>query len=125
VAKAKLESDDLKLKFAVATQGSKGLRGRVSDVFGRTRTFTIVEVEDGRIKGAKVINNPAASLEYGVGPIVAEKLAGEKVDVAIAGEFGPGALALLKAKNIRAVKVKVGTNVCQAVDNVIKELMPK
>jgi predicted Fe-Mo cluster-binding NifX family protein len=124
VAKAKLESDDLKLKVAVATQGSKGLRDRVSEVFGRTRTFTIVEVEDGRIKGAKVMNNPAASLEYGAGPIVAEKLAGEKVDVAIAGEFGPGALALLKAKNIHALKAKVGTNVRQAVDNV-KERMPK
>ena len=84
-----------------------------------------MEVEDGQIKGAKVINNPAASLEYGVGPIVAEKLAEKKVDVAIAGEFGPGALALLKAKNIRAVEVKVGTNICRAVDNVIKERVPK
>ncbi len=125
MAKAKLESDDLKLKVAVATQGSKGLRDRVSDVFGRARIFTIVDVEDGRIKGAKVMNNPAASLEYGVGPIVAEKLVEKKVDVAIAGEFGPGALVLLKTKNIRAVKVKVGTNVCRAVENVIKERMPK
>ncbi|KUO43240.1 MAG: hypothetical protein APU95_00010 [Hadesarchaea archaeon YNP_N21] len=67
------------------------------------------------------MNNPAASLEYGAGPIVPKKLAEEKVDVAIAGEFGPGALALLKAKNIRAFKVKAGTNVCRAVDNVIRE----
>ena len=115
----------MKFKVVVATQGSKGLKDKVSNVFGRTRTFTIVEVEDGRIKGTKVMNNPAASLEYGVGPIVAEKLAEKKVDVAIAGEFGPGALTLLKMKNIRAIEVKVGTNVCQAVDNVIKERMPK
>ena len=115
----------MKLKVAVATQGSKGLKDKVSAIFGRAQTFTIVEVEDGQIKGAKVIKNPAASLEYGVGPIVAEKLAEKKVDVAIAGEFGPGALALLKAKNIRAVEVKVGTNVCRAVDNVIKERVPK
>jgi len=113
------------LKVAVATQGSKGLRDRVSAIFGRAPIFTIVEVKDGRIKGAKVMKNPAASLEYGVGPIVAEKLAEKKVDVAIAGEFGPGALALLKAKNIRAVEVKVGTNVCRAVDNVIKERVLK
>ena len=125
MAKAKPESDDLKLNVAVVTQGSKGLRGRVSDVFGRTRTFTIVEVEDGQIKGAKVMNNPAASPEYGVGSVVSQKLAEENVDVVIASEFGPGALALLKAKNIRAVKAKVGTNVCRAVDDVIKERMPK
>ena len=114
----------MKLKVAVATQGSKGLKDKVSEVFGRAKT-SIVEVEDGRIKGAKVMNNPAASLEYGAGPIVSQKLAEEKVNVAIASEFGPGALALLKAKNIRAVKVKAGINARQAVENAIKKLMPE
>ena len=113
----------MKLKFAVVTQGSKGLEDSVSEVFGRARTFTIVEVEDGRIRGARVMDNPAASFDFGVGPVVAEKLIEEKVDAAIAGEFGPGALTLLGAKNIRAVRVKAGTNVRQAVENSIKELM--
>lgn len=115
-----LGSDNLKLRVAVATKGPKGLEDEVSDVFGRAQTFTIVEVEDGVIKDAKVMDNPAASLEYGTGPIVAERLAEKKVDIAVAGQFGPGALALLKAKNIRAVEVKAGTNVCRAVDSVIK-----
>ena len=121
---AGLESDDLK-QVTVATEGSKGLRAEEPGFFRITRTFTIVEVEEGQIKGAKVVNNPAASPEHGAGPIVAEKLAEEKVTVAIAGEFDPKALALLKAKIIRAVTAKVGTNVCRAVDNVIKERMPK
>lgn len=110
----------MKLKVAVATKGSKGLEDEVSDVFGRSQTFVIAETEDGVIKSTEVANNPAASSEYGVGPVVAEKLAGAGVEVVIAGEFGPGALALLKGKNIRSVVVKAGTNVCKAIDSVIK-----
>lgn len=110
----------MKLKVAVATQGSDGLKDSVSDVFGRARTFTIVEIEGGRIKATKVINNPAASLEHGVGPIVTEKLAKEKVDVVIAGEFGPGVSAFLRAKNIRMLKAKAGTNVRRAVEALLK-----
>jgi predicted Fe-Mo cluster-binding NifX family protein len=110
----------LKLKVAVATQGSDGLKDSVSDVFGRARTFTIVEIESGRIKGTKVMNNPATSLEYGVGPIVTEKLAEEKVNIVIAAEFGPGVSAFLKDKNIRTVKAKAGTNVRQAVEALLK-----
>lgn len=110
----------MKLKVAVATQGSDGLKDSVSDVFGRARTFTIVEIEGGRIKAAKVINNPATSLEHGVGPIVTEKLAEEKVDVVIAGEFGPGVSTFLRAKNIRMLKTKAGTNVRRAVEALLK-----
>lgn len=108
------------LKVAVAAKGLKGLGDEVSDVFGRARAFTIVTVEDSKIKGAKVVDNPAASYEYGAGPIVTKMLAEMKVEIVIAGEFGMGASVLLKDKNIRAVKVKAGTNVCRAVDGVIK-----
>jgi len=110
----------LKLKVAVATKGSKGLEDEVSDVFGRARAFTVVDVKEGKIKNAKVVDNPAASYEYGAGPIVTKMLAEMKVEVVIAGEFGMGASVLLKDKNIRAVKVRAGTNVCRAVDSIIK-----
>lgn len=108
------------LKVAVATKGSKGLEDEVSDIFGRTRAFTIVETEGCLIKDAKVVENPAASYEYGAGPIATKMLADMKVEVVIAGEFGMGASVLLKDKNIRAVKVRAGTNVCRAVDSIIK-----
>lgn len=110
----------MKLKVAVATKGSKGLEDEVSDVFGRARAFTVVDVKEGKIKNAKVVDNPAASYEYGAGPIVTKMLAEMKVEVVIAGEFGMGASVLLKDKNIRAVKVRAGTNVCRAVDSIIK-----
>ncbi len=110
----------MKLKVAVATKGSKGLEDEVSDVFGRARAFAVVDVKEGKIKNAKVVDNPAASYEYGAGPIVTKMLAEMKVEVVIAGEFGMGASVLLKDKNIRAIKVRAGTNVCRAVDSVIK-----
>lgn len=110
-----------KLKVAVATKGSKGLKDEVSPVFGRAKTFTVVEVEDGKIKGAKVVDNPASSYEHGAGPIATKMLVDKDVDVVVAAEFGAGVSTILKDKNIRAVKVKAGTNVCAAVDSVIKQ----
>ncbi len=112
----------MRLRLAVATR-SGGLEDRVSEVFAGARTFTIVEVEDGRIRGTEVIENPAVSFEHGRGPIVAKKLVEEGVNVAIAGEFGPGALAILKAEDIRPVRVRAGTSVRQAVKDAIKEQM--
>lgn len=108
------------LKVAVATKGPKGLEDEVSDVFGRARAFVIVETEGNKIKNAKVVENPAASYEYGAGPIATKMLADMGVEVVIAGEFGIGASVLLKDKNIRAVKLRAGTNVCRAVDSIIK-----
>ncbi|HID60476.1 MAG TPA: dinitrogenase iron-molybdenum cofactor [Hadesarchaea archaeon] len=108
------------LKVAVAAKGIKGLEDEVSDVFGRARAFAIVETEGDRIKNVKVVDNPAASYEYGAGPITTKMLADMGVKVVIASDFGVGASVLLKDKNIRAVKVKAGTNVCRAVDSVIK-----
>ena len=104
--------------MAVATKGSKGLKDEVSDVFGRARNFTVIEFENDKVKNVKVLDNPAVSYEYGAGPIVTKMLAEMKVEVVIAGEFGIGASMLLGDKKIRAVKVKAGTNVSQAVDTI-------
>ena len=87
----------------------------VSYEFGRARTFTMIDLEDDQVKNVKVVDNPAASYEHGAGPIVVKMLADMKTEVVVAGEFGPGALVFLKDKNIRAAKVKAGTNVSQAV----------
>lgn len=103
-------------KIAVATSGSKGLEDKVSDVFGRAKTFTIVELEDDQIKDVEVKENPGASYEYGAGPIAAKMLVEAGVKVVISGEFGPGASTLLEQGNIRAVKVEAGMKVMQAIN---------
>jgi len=104
---------------AVATKGSRGLDDEVAEVFGRAKTFTIVEIEDGQIKSTKVVENPAASYEFGAGPIAIKTLADMGVEIAVGAEFGVGVLTLLKDKNIRAVRMEAGTNVSRAVGSAI------
>ena len=88
---------------------------KVSDVFGRSNTFTIVDVEKGEIKAVKVIENTAVSYEQGAGPIVAKMLSDSGVKVVVAHDFGPGVSVLLDQFNIEKVTVKAGTQVGQAI----------
>ena len=111
-----------KIMIAIATKGSKGLKDKVSEVFGRAPTFTLVTVEDGVIKNTKVIENPAAPYEFGVGPIVVKMLSDKRVKVVAGAEFGVGISTLLKDKDIRIVKVKPEMNVCDVVDTIIKQV---
>ncbi|MBS7633281.1 NifB/NifX family molybdenum-iron cluster-binding protein [Candidatus Bathyarchaeota archaeon] len=63
------------MRIAVPTKGDKGIEDVVSDVFGRSGTFTIIDVSNGLIRDVKVVKNPAASYKYGAGPIVVKMLA--------------------------------------------------
>ena len=49
----------VKRKIAVATEGKKGLEDVVSNVFGRAKTFTIVDADDEKIISVSVVENPA------------------------------------------------------------------
>jgi len=110
-----------KLKIAVPTKSYGGLEDVVSEVFGKAKTFTIVEVENGQIKNVRVIDNPAASYEHGSGPIAVKTLVDLKVDYVFAAELGPGALGLLEHHNIRKLLVNPGAKLA----DVIKENLAK
>ena len=56
------------MKIAIPTKGDKGLEDSVSDVFGRSERFTILEIADGSIVNVEVVENPAASYKHGAGP---------------------------------------------------------
>ena len=108
-----------KLRIAVATKGREGLRDTVSEVFGRAKIFTIVDVEEGTIKSLKVIENPAASYQHGAGPIVVKTLIDSSVNLVIAPEFGPGASTLLEQHNIEKTSMKAGTIVGEAIRQIL------
>ncbi len=110
-----------KLRLAVSTKTHEGLEDVVSEVFGKAKTFTLVEVEDGEVKDVRVIDNPAASYEYGSGPVAVKTLADLKVDLVMAVEFGPGASSLLAQHNIKKISVKPSRKVADS----IKENMAK
>lgn len=110
-----------KLKLAVPTKAYGGLEDTVSEVFGKAKTFTIVEVENDQIRNVQVIDNPAASYDYGSGPVAVKTLADFKVDFVLAAELGPGASGLLEHYHIKKVSVNPNIKVADA----IKESLPK
>jgi predicted Fe-Mo cluster-binding NifX family protein len=104
-----------KLRIAVPTKTHTGLQDIVSEVFGKAKTFTIVDIEDGEVKNVQVIANPAASYEYGSGPVAVKTLADLKVNLVMAAEFGPGASSLLEQHNIQKLTVKPNTKVADSI----------
>jgi len=108
-----------KLRIAVATDEKKGLEDSVSKVFGRAKTFTVVDVEDKKITNVTTLENSAASYHHGTGPIAVKMLVDEGVEVVLANELGIGASELLKQHNITVIPVKPGTNVAEATKKVL------
>jgi predicted Fe-Mo cluster-binding NifX family protein len=109
-----------KYKIAVATNGNDGLEDVVSNVFGRAKTFTIVDVVDEKIKDVTVVENPGVSYKYGAGPIVAKMLVDKSVDLVLAYVLGLGAAGLLKQNNIKHIAIKPNTKVGEAYREVIR-----
>jgi predicted Fe-Mo cluster-binding NifX family protein len=108
-----------KRKVAVPTNGERGMEDIVSDVFGRAKAFTLIEIDGKTIKKVEVIPNPAGSYKHGAGPIVVKTLTDLGVNIVIAGEFGPGVSTLLEHFNVAKVEVKPGTRVAEAVNKVL------
>ena len=109
-----------KLKIAVATNEKNGLEDVVSNVFGRAKTFTIVDTEDEKITGIRILENSAVSYHHGAGPIAVKMLIDEGVKVVLANELGFGASELLKQHNVTVIPVKPGTNVGEATKKALR-----
>jgi len=111
-----------KFRIAVATKGNDGLEDVVSQVFGRADTFTIVNVDDEKIKDVEVLQNPAVSYKHGAGPIVVKMLIDAGVNMVLATELGPGASTLLEQHNVTIVAAKSGTSVKESVRKALSEI---
>ncbi|MBN1358688.1 NifB/NifX family molybdenum-iron cluster-binding protein [Candidatus Bathyarchaeota archaeon] len=110
----------VKLRIAVATDGKNGIDDAVSNVFGRAKTFTIVDVDDEKIISVKVLENPALSYSHGAGPIAIKTLIDDGVKVVIANELGIGASEILQQHNIIYIQEKPGTNAGAAIKNALR-----
>ena len=111
-----------KIRIAVATKGRKGLKDTVSEVFGRAKTFTIIDMREKVIQNIEVLDNPAASQKQGVGPIVTKMLGEAGVNIVAASEVGPGASTLLEIYNIKKISVKPGMQVTEAIKKALQEI---
>jgi len=113
----------MKLKIAVATKGENGLEDWVSEVFGRTKTITVIEMDDSKVNEVKTFDNPALSYKYGAGPILVKTLQDLGVNVVVASNFGPSVSEMLDGIGYRKFVVKAGTPVKDAIDYVRSNIL--
>ena len=110
-----------KIRVAVATNNQDGLDDTVSDVFGRAKTFTLLDIVNNQITNIHFLENSAADFHHGAGPIAVKMLVDNKVNVVIANQLGFGASELLKDHNIKLIPVEPGTKVSDATTQAIKK----
>ncbi len=109
------------VRIAFASESGNGLDSKISVRLGRARYFIIVDVEDGEAKAVRVVENPGATQPGGAGIRAVQKLVDEKVEVAVAGAFGPNALSALEELGIKHVEIS-GISVGEAVKRVLEAL---
>ena len=114
-----------KFRIAIATNEKNGLGDVVSNVFGRAKTFTIIDVEDENITDVRILENSAVSYHHGAGPIAVKMLLDEGVEVVLANELGIGASELLKQHNVTIIPVKPGTKVEEAAKKALHTFKDK
>ncbi|CAB49679.1 NifB/NifX family molybdenum-iron cluster-binding protein [Pyrococcus abyssi] len=104
------------MRFIVATING-GLDDRVNQAFGRTPTFTIVDVdENGNIVNVQVVPNPGYSQPRGAGVTAAQFCIDQGADVVIAGQFGPNSYGVLQAAGMKFVSAPPTMTVKEAIE---------
>lgn len=96
------------MKIAISTDN-----GQVSAHFGRCPEFTIVEIEDEKVKGKEVIPNPGHHPGF-----LPQFLHDRGVSCIIAGGMGYRAQGLFAEKGIKAM-VGVSGNIADVVEGVL------
>lgn len=87
-------------RIAVAADGQEKT-GKISRVAGRAPYFMFFD-KDGNL--LETTANPHADAAGGAGPDTANFLAGKKVNLVLAGRFGPKMAAALQAANIKFIE---------------------
>ena len=99
------------MRIAVPTIGNRKLSNKVADTFSRAPNFTLVSIQDNKIKSVKVIRNPGEILDRGAGPLVARALVDNNVDIVLTEDMGPGARNILEILDIQINLVEKGKRV--------------
>ncbi len=92
----------------------------VSPIFGRCSYFIIFEVENGKIKSHKIIENPAKGAVRGAGIQAAQLIANEGANVLIVGNIGPNAMLALNSAGVRVIPGVPGIPAKEAVEKFLR-----
>jgi len=102
-----------------------GLDDRVNRSFGRTPTFTIVDIANGKIVNVQVVQNPGFREPKGAGVTAAQLAIDQGADAVIAGSFGPNSYGVLQAAGIRVYSAPQTMTVGEAIEALLRgELQP-
>ena len=96
------------MRIAVPSTGKRKLSNKIADTFSRTPNFTIVTIEDKKIKKVEVLDNPGMTPTRGAGPLAASVLKDNQVNILLTSEMGPGAQDILDSYGIEVELVKEG-----------------
>ena len=107
-----------KIKIAIPTNEKGGISDTVSDVFGRAKTFTLIDLEGKEIKDIEIVQNTDTSYKHGAGPITVKILVDMKVNKVIAGEVGIGVSSLLKEFQVEKIDITPNTTVMNAIKKI-------
>ena len=107
-----------RLRVAIPTNGRMGLDDTVAPRFARCPTFTIVDLEGGRVVNVEVRDNPYVTYPHGAGFAVAQFLASLGVNVVLAPMIGPNAQQALSSLGIRVQLVPAGVKVRDALRSI-------
>ncbi len=103
------------MKIALPSTGD-GLDSQVSMIFGRCPKFVIVEVEDGKIKSDKTIENTGVSQRGGAGITAGQLIGNQDAKTVITGAMGPRAFEIMN---------QLGMKVYSAVQGTVRENVEK
>jgi predicted Fe-Mo cluster-binding NifX family protein len=103
------------MKICVANSNQGGLQDIVSQNFGRCPSFTIVNVEDKKIKEVEVVLNPGASAGSGAGIQAAQTVVDGGCNAIIAGAIGPNSFQVLSIAKLD-VRECLGMTVERAIE---------
>jgi len=108
------------MKIAFAVETGEDLNAIVSSRFGRAAKFIVVEIEDEKVVNIKAVENPGSKVASGAAIKAIQSLINEKVDIVVAGAFGPNALSALEGAHIKHVTIS-GKPIKEALKEVIEK----
>ncbi len=111
------------LRICIATSGPGGLGDYVSPVFGRCPSFTIIDLEQSKIKNVSVVQNFASFLGSGAGVQAAQLMLNNRCNTVIAGSFGPNSSMILSMARLD-MRICPFVQVEKALDLFNKGMLP-
>ncbi len=102
------------MRIAVSSQGTE-LTSAVDPRFGRAQYFLVFDTSDESL--TVVDNDQNLGAAQGAGIQAAENVARQKVEIVVAGNFGPKAFRALRAAGVKAAQW-AGGSVAEAIEQV-------